>query len=57
MMVAIEVLALVGAIIVPVLISPKKKTKLNIDTNTHGAEYAVDEDGCLVRLQHNKVQL
>ena len=50
MITVLEVLMIVGVFIVPILLTPKKKHKVVIDTNTCNAEYGVDPDGYLVKL-------
>lgn len=50
MIVITEVLAIMGVFIVPVILSPKKKVKKQIDINTSRSEYGVDQNGYLVKL-------
>ncbi len=52
----LEVLALVAIMIVP-LAGPKKKKKgtLKVDSDVSRAQYAVDEEGCLVEIRGNEL--
>lgn len=54
MIVALEILMIIGFFVLPVILSPKKKSKLATDTHELSAEYGVDQDGCLVKLEHSK---
>ncbi|WP_448699053.1 hypothetical protein ACFGVR_19150 [Mucilaginibacter sp. AW1-3] len=59
MIVILEVLAIVGVFVLPIILSPKKK-KNTATTYTRlelSNEYGVDQDGYLVRLEHNKAIL
>lgn len=49
MLTVLEVVLTVGLFIVP-LITPKKKFNKVIDTNTSNAQYAINQDGFLVKL-------
>jgi len=53
MITVLEVAMLIGVFILPVMLTPKKRDKLNkLSVGTHdlSAEYGVDQDGYLVRL-------
>jgi hypothetical protein len=50
MMTILEVVMIVGVLILPVILTPKKRNKLTTGTNDLSAEYGVDQDGYLVRL-------
>ena len=54
MITAIEVLMIIGVFVLPVIFNPKKKNNLTVDTHELSAEYGVDRDGCLVKLEHSK---
>jgi len=45
-----EVLIIMGVFIIPVILSPRRKNKIEADTNTNRSEYGVDQDGYLVKL-------
>jgi hypothetical protein len=53
MMTVLEVAIIIGVFILPVILTPKKRSKLNklsISADDLSAEYGVDPDGYLVRL-------
>jgi len=58
MIVVLEILMLVAACVLPIVLTPKKKKNNVSNTPVElSAEYGVDQDGCLVRLEHNKAIL
>jgi hypothetical protein len=54
MITAIEVLMIMGVFVLPVIFTPKKKNNLTVDAHELSAEYGVDRDGFLVKLEHSK---
>jgi len=58
MIVVLEILMLVAVCVLPIILTPKKKKNNVANTPAElSSEYGVDQDGYLVRLEHNKAIL
>ena len=58
MIVVLEILMLVAVCVLPIILTPKKKKNNVANTPVElSSEYGVDQDGYLVRLEHNNAIL
>ena len=58
MIVVLEILMLVAACVLPLILTPKKKKNDVANGSVElSSEYGVDQEGCLVRLEHNNAIL